>query len=161
MQIFSSSFLSLCATASKVGRVVTAAFLLCAALAASGQALKSRDRALILQVMADQEGAWNKGDLEGFMQGYWHDDSLRFIGKSGITYGWQATLDNYKRGYPDLAAMGHLSFTILRVESLGRRCAYVTGAWHLQRDQDAPQGYYTLLWRKLHGTWVIVADHSS
>ncbi len=161
MQIFSSSFFDRCLTASNIWRVAATGLLLFTALAVSGQALGSRERAMILKVMADQELAWNKGDLEGFMQGYWHDDSLRFIGKSGITYGWQATLDNYKKSYPDRAAMGQLSFTILRVESLGKRRAYVTGAWHLQREKDAPQGYYTLLWRKLHGTWVIVADHSS
>ena len=133
-------------------------FLTCGVFA---QHLRPRDRAAILEVMHLQEYAWNQGDLPGFMHGYWHDDSLRFIGKSGITYGWQPTLDNYVKGYPDKAAMGKLTFTILRVESLGRGRAHVTGRWHLQRAQDAPQGYFTLLWRKIDGRWVIVADHSS
>ncbi len=137
------------------------AMSICIASCVSAQRLRPADRAAILEVMRLQEDAWNQGDLQGFMQGYWQDDSLRFIGKSGITYGWQPTLDNYVKGYPDKAAMGKLTFTILRIESLGRGRAHVTGKWHLQRAQDAPQGYYTLLWRKVDRRWVIVADHSS
>jgi ketosteroid isomerase-like protein len=136
-------------------------FILLGSLLLPAQGIKNPDRASILEVMRLQEQAWNDGDLEGFMNGYWHSDSLRFIGSKGITYGWQSTLDNYKRGYPDRAAMGKLTFTILRVEGMGKRCAHVTGQWHLQRAQDAPQGYFTLVWRKLAGQWVIVADHSS
>ncbi len=128
---------------------------------ALSQTLRTKDREAILAVMEQQESAWNKGDLEGFMKGYWDSDSLRFIGKSGITYGWKPTLANYQRGYPDRAAMGKLKFTILRVESLGKDVAHVTGAWLLTREKDAPSGYFTLLWRKIKGQWVIVADHSS
>jgi ketosteroid isomerase-like protein len=111
--------------------------------------------------MADQELAWNRGDLEGFMQGYWHSDSLRFIGSRGLTYGWQQTLDNYKKGYPDTDAMGKLKFTILSVEQLSKRSAYVIGKWHLTRKAGDLEGHYTLLWKKVKGAWVIVADHSS
>ncbi len=130
-------------------------------LVLSAQGIKPKDKSAILEIMASQEMSWNKGDLEGFMNGYWRSDSLRFIGKSGITYGWQPTLANYQRSYPDKAAMGKLKFTILRVESLGKGVAHVTGAWLLTREKDAPQGYFTLLWRKINGEWVIVADHSS
>lgn len=125
------------------------------------QSLKPNDRNAILEIMAHQETAWNTGDLEGFMKGYWESDSLRFIGKSGITFGWKPTLANYQRSYPDRAAMGQLHFTILRVESTGKHTAFVTGAWKLVREKDTPQGYFTLLWRKIDGKWVIVADHSS
>lgn len=127
----------------------------------SAQGIKPKDKAAILQIMASQEDAWNSGDLQGFMNGYWESDSLRFIGKSGITYGWKSTLANYQRSYPDKAAMGKLKFTILRVESLAKSVAHVTGAWQLTREKDTPQGYFTLLWRKINGKWVIVADHSS
>jgi hypothetical protein len=130
-------------------------------LQVSAQGIKPKDKSAILEIMASQEMSWNKGDLEGFMNGYWRSDSLRFIGKSGITYGWQPTLANYQRSYPDKAAMGKLKFTILRVESLGKGVAHVTGAWLLTREKDAPQGYFTLLWRKINSEWVIVADHSS
>ena len=115
----------------------------------------------IRKIMADQELAWNRGDLEGFMQGYWQSDSLRFIGSRGLTYGWQQTLANYKKGYPDTEAMGKLKFTILSVEQLSKRSAYVTGKWRLTRKAGDLEGHYTLLWKKVKGKWVIVADHSS
>jgi hypothetical protein len=129
--------------------------------ASGSDGMKPRDRASILSVMAAQEKAWNSGDLEGFMKGYWESDSFRFIGKSGITYGWKQTLANYQRSYPDKAAMGKLEFTILKVEALGKKAAHVTGAWKLIREKDTPAGYFTLLWKKMGGEWVIVADHSS
>lgn len=134
------------------------AFLLMLAWSVSGQpAVRT-----IRNIMAEQEAAWNRGDLPAFMEGYWHSDSLRFIGSKGLTYGWQATLDNYRRGYPDRATMGTLKFTILSVEKLSRRSAFVVGKWHLARgDKGDLSGHYTLLWRKIRGHWVIVADHSS
>lgn len=115
----------------------------------------------IRAVMQDQEAAWNRGDLEAFMAGYWHSDSLKFIGSRGLTYGWQATLDNYKKGYPDRAAMGKLTFTILTVDILSKKSAFVIGKWHLARQAGDLSGHYTLLWKKIGGKWVIVADHSS
>jgi len=115
----------------------------------------------IQKIMASQEASWNSGNLEGFMNGYWESDSLKFVGKTGITYGWKATLERYQKGYPDKAAMGKLTFTLLHVERIGRSAAMVTGKWHLQREKDAPQGHFTLLWRKIQGRWVIVEDHSS
>jgi ketosteroid isomerase-like protein len=111
--------------------------------------------------MADQEVAWNKGNLEAFMEGYWKSDSLRFIGSKGLTYGWQQTLDNYKKGYPDADAMGQLKFTILSVEQMADNCAFVVGKWQLTRKKGDVSGHYTLLWKKIMGRWVIVADHSS
>ncbi|MCR5886191.1 hypothetical protein LRS06_00075 [Hymenobacter sp. J193] len=72
----------------------------------------------ILQVLTTQTAAWNRGDVAGFMQGYWPSDSLVFIGQKGLTYGWQSTLDNYRRSYPNAEAMGLLTFTNLRVEPL-------------------------------------------
>lgn len=126
----------------------------------SASAQKSAS-SVIREIMAAQESAWNQGDLEAFMEGYWKSDSLRFIGSRGLTYGWQQTLDNYKKGYPDLDAMGKLTFTILSVEQLSRRSAFVVGKWHLARKAGDLSGHYTLLWRKIKGKWVIVADHSS
>ena len=115
----------------------------------------------IRNTMADQEVAWNKGNLEAFMEGYWKSDSLRFIGSKGLTYGWQQTLDNYKKGYPDADAMGQLKFTILSVEQMADNCAFVVGKWQLARKKGDVSGHYTLLWKKIMGRWVIVADHSS
>jgi ketosteroid isomerase-like protein len=111
--------------------------------------------------MKKQEDAWNRGDLEGFMQGYWKSDSLRFIGKRGITYGWQQTLDNYKKGYPNTEAMGTLQFTNLSLELTGDSSAYVIGQWQLFRTADTLSGHYSLLWKMKNNQWLIVADHSS
>jgi ketosteroid isomerase-like protein len=126
--------------------------------------LAQRNRAeenAIRQVMHDQQEAWNRADIETFMEGYWKSDSLKFIGRNGITYGWQTTLDNYKKGYPTPEAMGELTFTILALDILSETSAFMIGRWHLKRTNDEPGGHFTLLWRKISGKWVIVADHTS
>jgi len=115
----------------------------------------------IRKLLDSQTLAWNRGDLEGFMQGYWKNDSLCFIGKSGVTYGWNNTLANYKKGYPDTAAMGKLQFTILQVRLLSKTHAQVIGKWHLTRSIGNVQGHFTLLLRRRNGQWVIISDHSS
>jgi hypothetical protein len=121
----------------------------------------AQDRKAILNVLETQRLAWNQGNLEAYMQGYWHSDSLLFVGKSGPKYGWQTTLDNYKKGYPDKAAMGQLDFDIIKVQLLNKTNAFVLGAWHLKREKDAPGGYFTLLLRKIKNRWLVVSDHSS
>ncbi|AZI24456.1 MAG: DUF4440 domain-containing protein [Pedobacter agri] len=119
------------------------------------------DKKAILNVLETQRQAWNKGDVETFMEGYVKSDSLLFVGKSGPTYGWQQTLDNYKKTYQGKAGMGILTFGIKKVEFLNKDVAFVLGSWHLKRDKDEPQGYYTLLFRKINGIWKIIVDHSS
>lgn len=116
----------------------------------------------IRQLMQEQTEAWNNGDLEAFMQTYWKSDSLMFIGKSGLTYGWQQTLDNYRRNYPNREAMGELSFDIISIEPVADdRACFVVGKWHLSREAGDLEGHYSLLWKKIDDQWVIVADHSS
>jgi ketosteroid isomerase-like protein len=85
----------------------------------------SNDIAAIRKVLREQEQAWNRADIEAFMQGYWHSENLEFVGKNGLQNGWQRTLDNYKKSYPDAAAMGKLDFTILKLELLGKNAAYI------------------------------------
>lgn len=119
------------------------------------------DKQAILNVLENQRAAWNKGDVESYMQGYIKSDSLLFVGKSGPTYGWQKTLDNYKRGYPDKAAMGYLTFGIKKVEFLNKDVAFVLGSWNLKREKDEPKGFFTLLLKKIKGEWKVVVDHSS
>ena len=112
--------------------------------------------------MQRQQDAWNEADLVGFMEGYLPSDSLMFIGKSGVTYGHEATLKRYMKGYPDAAAMGTLTFQNLQWISLGDDAGWLMGKWALKKEaQEDAEGMYTLLWRKLDGTWLIVADHSS
>lgn len=131
------------------------------ALFATSVVAQNKDERAIRSIMAAQELAWNRGDLEAFMSGYWNSDSLRFIGSRGLTYGWRQTLENYKKGYPDPDAMGQLKFTIISVELLSGKSAFVIGQWRLARKAGDLSGHYTLLWKKIKGTWVIVADHSS
>ncbi|MEP6928016.1 MAG: nuclear transport factor 2 family protein [Ginsengibacter sp.] len=119
------------------------------------------DEVAIRKVLNTQEAAWNQGNIESFMKGYWVSDSLMFIGKSGITYGFQKTLDNYKKGYPDTAAMGKLSFNLLEFKSLSPVYYFVVGKWHLQRSIGNLEGHFTLLFKKINRQWFIIADHSS
>lgn len=118
--------------------------------------------ASINQKMNEQETCWNTGDLECFMQHYWHSDSLLFIGKSGLTYGWQPTLDNYISSYPDKLAMGKLTFTNEVKEFIDIETVQVIGQWELKRDSlENLGGFYSLVWKIKKGEWVIVSDHSS
>ncbi|GAB2831417.1 YybH family protein [Ferruginibacter profundus] len=122
---------------------------------------QSKDELAIRNNMAEQLNAWNTGDLDRFMLTYWQSDSLKFIGKSGVTYGWQKTLENYKRGYPDTAAMGKLDFNILEVKRLSVLYYFVVGKWHLTRSIGDVSGHFTLLFKNIKNKWVIVVDHSS
>jgi ketosteroid isomerase-like protein len=121
----------------------------------------AQDKEAILKVLEDQRQAWNNGDIENYMQGYWKSDSVMFIGKSAPVYGWQRTLDRYKKAYPDKAAMGQLTFDIIQVKVLDGSNAFMLGGWHLKREKDAPGGYFTLWFRKIKGEWKIVCDHTS
>lgn len=120
-----------------------------------------KDVQLVKDLMHKQQLAWNSNNLEGFMEYYWKSDSLKFIGSKGLTYGWQKTLDNYKKSYPDADAMGVLAFDIKSAEMLGKAAIYVIGKWTLHRKDKDVGGYFTLLWKKMDDKWVIVADHTS
>lgn len=115
----------------------------------------------IRQLLERQTTTWNRGDVEGFMQTYWQSDSLMFIGKNGVVWGWQQTLNNYKKGYPDTAAMGKLAFDIIQIKRLSTDYYFVVGRWMLKRSIGDVGGHYTLLMRRINGEWKIVADHSS
>jgi ketosteroid isomerase-like protein len=135
--------------------------ILCYTFILMAFASHAQDKQAILNVLRTQQVAWNRGDIDSFMQGYWKSDSLLFVGKSAPTHGWQATLNNYKKSYPDKAAMGTLTFDILKVELLDKTNAFVLGGWHLKREKDTPGGYFTLWFRKVNGGWKIVIDHTS
>lgn len=130
-------------------------------IVAISSSAQTKDESTIRQILDEQTKAWNRGDIDGFMKGYWENDSMMFIGKSGVTYGWKNTLNNYKKNYPDTATMGKLSFDILIVKRLSSEYYQVVGKWHLKRSVGDLSGHYTLLFRKINGNWVIVADHSS
>jgi ketosteroid isomerase-like protein len=122
----------------------------------------SIDVSEVKKFMNLQQEAWNEGSLEGFMKYYWKNDSLKFIGNKGITWGWQAALDNYKKNYPTKEAMGQLNFEVTEAEQLNTRSVFIIGKYHLKKEggKDA-DGVFTLLWRKFKGRWLIVVDHTS
>jgi hypothetical protein len=122
---------------------------------------QSPDEKAVLKILDDQTKYWNEGNLDKFVEGYWHHDSLMFIGQSGVTYGYQNTLNNYKRNYSDTAKMGRLAFDIIKVQRLSDEYYFVVGKWFLKRTVGNLNGHYTLLFRKINNEWVIVADHSS
>jgi ketosteroid isomerase-like protein len=122
---------------------------------------QSSDERSIRLVMDAQTNAWNNGNIPAFMETYWKSDSLVFIGKNGPNYGWQNTLDGYKKRYPDTVAMGKLHFDVLQVRRLSVEYYFVIGNFHLQRSIGNLSGIFTLLFRKINGQWVIVADHTS
>lgn len=114
----------------------------------------------VIENMNSQEKSWNNFDIPGFMNYYWCSDSLKFIGSKGITYGWKNTLNNYIKGYPTKETMGTLKFTIIEATQLSKNSIYVIGKWELTKEKPVG-GYFTLLWKKINGKWVIVADHTS
>lgn len=121
---------------------------------------KKKSSEEIISVMSAQSAAWNRGDIDGFMQGYWNSDKLVFV-SSRVTRGWQPTLENYKRGYPTKEAMGTLTFSDLEITVLSKDAAVVLGSWSLQREKDNPKGKFTLIFRKLKEGWRIVHDHTT
>jgi ketosteroid isomerase-like protein len=118
-------------------------------------------QAAIRGVLQAQADAWNRGDIAGFMQGYWNDPALRFASADRVTYGWQPALDHYRDRYPDRAAMGTLAFSQLEIEVLAADAAVVFGRWSLQRSTDTPHGLFTLVFRKTPEGWKITRDHTS
>ena len=111
-------------------------------------------------VMEAQEMAWNKHDLEGFMQGYWKSDQLKFYGANGLTLGWQNTLDNYKTGYPTKSESGSLNFVINDISKIEGDNYWVMGEYHLKREIGDADGIFIIIFKKIDGHWKIVADMS-
>lgn len=115
----------------------------------------------IAPVLRAQESAWNRGDVDVFMKGYWDSPELTFAGSSGITRGWQQVLTRYRKNYPDRQAMGQLDFSKLEIRPLGEDAALVLGRWHLKRASDELGGIFTLVFQHFPEGWRIVHDHTS
>jgi ketosteroid isomerase-like protein len=122
---------------------------------------QSNDETAIRKVMADQTAAWNRGSIDDFMKGYWNNDSLIFVGKSGLSYGYTNALNNYKKNYGNADKMGTLFFTLLKINRIAPDHCFVIGKWLLKRKVGDIGGIYTLLFRKIGGHWLIVCDHTS
>lgn len=124
----------------------------------------SRDEKIekqIREVMDKQVEAWNQGDIEGFMQGYWKSEEMTFVSGNNVSKGWQAAFDRYKKGYDTPEKMGTLSFTELEITVLSKSSAFVKGRFTLERENDKPTGIFTLVFRKFKDGWKVVHDHTS
>jgi ketosteroid isomerase-like protein len=140
--------------------------LLALTLFASISSLASDNRdakagADIRKVMDEQTAAWNRGDIEGFMQGYWKSENLVFVSGDNVTKGWQPTFDRYQKNYDSREKMGTLTFSGLTINVLNKEWATVLGSWSLAREKDMPHGKFTLIFRKFKDGWRIVHDHTS
>ena len=141
------------------GILLLTLFILACFVSGSAQDLKAE--AAIRKVMDDQAAAWNKGDIDGFMAGYWRSEKLTFVSGTEVTKGWQATTDRYKKSYNNREKMGVLTFSGLEITMLGKDAAVVLGNWSLAREKDNPHGKFTLTFRKLKEGWRIIIDHTS
>lgn len=133
----------------------------CLLLGINAFAQSKKSQREVLKVLSAQEKAWNEGSIEAFMEGYWHSDSLTFVGKSGVKKGWTTTYEGYKKGYPDKATMGKLTFDILKIETLGSKSVFVIGKWRLVRTAGDVGGCFSLVFRRIKGEWYIISDHTS
>ena len=117
----------------------------------------------INDLMYEQEESWNKGNIEDFMKKYWKNDSLIFIGKSGINYGWNKTTSNYKKSYPSRNSMGLLHFNNIKCLPINDTTHIISGQWNISRLDSSKNvgGYYSLMWIKKEDGWRIVYDHTS
>jgi ketosteroid isomerase-like protein len=118
-------------------------------------------RAAITRILAEQQAAWNQGDVAGFMRGYWNSPELTFAGSHDFSKGWEQISDRYRQKYPDQAAMGHLEFTIVELRQVDKNAALVLGKWHLDRAQGELGGIFTLVFERFPEGWRIVHDHTS
>jgi ketosteroid isomerase-like protein len=119
----------------------------------------TRDEVKIRAILAAQSQAWNRGDIPTFMQTYWADDQLQFLGSNGPTFGYENTLQNYYKRYPDRQAMGQLHFEILKINKRSGKVYSLMGKYYLTRDKpDDLEGHFMLIIQKMKGHWKIVAD---
>ncbi len=119
------------------------------------------DSELILQVLNDQAAAWNRGDIEGYMKGYWNSLETLFLSGGNVTAGYQQVLQRYKKSYDTKEKMGKLSFEEVNVRMLSPSVAVVHGMWVLHRRVDQPWGRFTLIFERKQGDWKITHDHTS
>jgi ketosteroid isomerase-like protein len=122
---------------------------------------READKAAISAVLNAQQAAWNRGDVDAFLVGYWRSPELTFSGSSGVSRGWDGVMARYKKNYPDRAAMGQLDFSELEFRFLGPDASLVLGHWHLKRDKGDIGGVFSLVWQRFPEGWKIVHDHTS
>lgn len=146
--------------------LATLALVICVVLAKPsllGKPSESHDadRAAINAVLKAQQSAWNRGDVDAFLVGYWQSPELTFSGSNGVSRGWDGVLARYKKNYPNREAMGELNFSDLEFRFLGSDAALVLGKWHLKREMGDIGGVFSLVWQKFPEGWKIIHDHTS
>ncbi|HEY0376256.1 MAG TPA: nuclear transport factor 2 family protein [Pyrinomonadaceae bacterium] len=139
---------------------VALVILLCGAADAQDKR-DAKAAASIRAVLDAQAAAWNRGDIEGYMDGYARSDSIVFVSGDSVTRGWQTVLDRYKKSYDTREKMGTLGFSDLEIKVVGRDVAVAHGRWQLTRAADNPHGRFTLIFRRTGKNWRIVHDHTS
>jgi beta-aspartyl-peptidase (threonine type) len=122
---------------------------------------RESDRAAITKILEAQQSNWNQGNVDAFLEGYWHSPDLTFSGSGGIARGWDGVLARYKKNYPDRATMGQLDFSGLEFHFLGKDAALVLGYWHLAQAQGDIGGVFSLVWQRFPEGWHIIHDHTS
>lgn len=139
-----------------------AAFLFMAACATAPAALtpaqQATEAATITALLDAQDAAWNAGDIDGFMRGYWPSDALRFASGGDVIHGYDSTLARYKTRYPDRSAMGVLTTSDYEIEILSADAAIAHGRWKVTTATGSSDGLYTLVLRKMDGDWLIISD---
>jgi len=119
-----------------------------------------KEQEAILNVLHDQQAAWNAYDLEGYMDSYWKSPELTFYGSSGVVKGWQNTLERYRKSYPSREHFGTLELKVNHMSKIGRKDYTVMGEYHLERPVGNARGIFMLVVKKIKGSWTIVADTS-
>ncbi|GAA4962842.1 nuclear transport factor 2 family protein [Algibacter aquimarinus] len=122
---------------------------------------EEKDKKAIQKVLKAQRIAWSKNNIEDFMEGYWKSDSLKFYGSNGVTYGWENTLERYKKAYPTKDHTGILSFKINDISKISDGAYYVLGEYHLKREVGNADGFFMIIFKKINDEWKIIADMSS
>jgi len=139
----------------------TLILLLNTSIAANAQSESDKAKAAIRAVLNAQRDAWNKGDIEGYMDGYERSETTVFVSGDNVTHGWQTVLERYKKSYNTREKMGELSFSDLEITMLSKDSAVVLGRWLLKRASDEPHGRFTLIFKKTKNGWKIIHDHTS
>jgi len=134
--------------------------LICLVFNACSTSSIEKDKKTILSIMKSQEKAWSKNNIEAFMEGYWKSDSLKFFGSSGLKYGWQSTLNGYKKRYPTKDHTGTLRFKINDISQINSASYFVMGEYHLVRNIGNADGVFMIIFKKINGEWKIIADTS-
>jgi len=128
---------------------------------APGSQKEDKEVAAVRAVIEAQQAAWNRGDIEGFMEGYAREETTTFVSGDSLRRGWQTVLDRYRAAYDSRAKMGTLSFTELEFKPLSPFYIMAAGRWQLTREADNPHGRFTLIFRRTNAGWRIVHDHTS